>query len=186
MHWHKAGWSLALALLFTGSGEAVAFAAGAPICEVATLPLTEMSPVLVDPPPSGWSLRSARAAHVAGQPLRFRVQHADPNKRLRGVLIWAKSGPSTGAGQFLVPSSGLYQHIPAPAQCGEWAMSHSSPNPKTQAELQFDWLPPSSGTVIVRAFLIEDCGLPEGCRAWQALTPVLVVPEAVYIGDFEE
>ena len=187
MDWQKiAGLVAALAFLLVGSEMALGFAAGAPICEVSTLPLQEMSPVLADPPPSGWTLRSGRAAHVSGQPLRLRIQHDDPSKRLRGVLVWAKAGPSTGAGQFLLPAGGLYQFIPAPAQCGEWAFSHTSPAPKSQPELTFLWMPPSGGTAILRAFLIEDCGQPEGCRAWQALTPVLVMPEAIFIGDFEQ
>jgi len=186
MNLRRTEWAaLLLAFLAACPSETRAFAAGAPICEVSSLPLMEMSPVLADPAPSGWSVRSARAAHVFGQPLRLRVHHENPGKRLRGVLIWAKSGPSTGAGQFALPDGGMYQFIPAPAECGEWALSHSSPNPKTQSELQFQWLPPAGGTAIVRAFLIEDCGLPQGCRAHQALTPVLVLPEAVFIGDFE-
>lgn len=163
----------------------LAFAAGAPICEVNTLPLMEMSPTLADPAPTGWSLRSTRPSYVNGHAVSIRVHHADAKKRVRGVLIWAKSGPFTGAGNFLLPASALYQFIPAPADCSQWALSHTSPAAKSLPDLQFQWLPPAGGTVILRAFLIEDCGQPQGCRAYQALTPVLVLQEALFVDGLE-
>jgi hypothetical protein len=49
--------------------------------------------------------------------------------------------------------------------------------------LVFDWTPPASGgAVILRAFLIEDCGQPAGgCRSHQALSPVTVPVEALFV-----
>lgn len=162
----------------------MAFSAGSPICEVNILPLTEMSPTLADPAPFGWELRSSSVVYVAGQPIALRVRHPDPSKRVRGVLLFAKSGPFTGAGRFELPPG--YQYIPAPASCGEWAISHTNSAPKEQEDLQFEWQPGSDGTVIVRAFLIEDCAAPNGgCRDQQALTQVLVLQQALFVDGFE-
>jgi len=168
-------------------GTAHAFAAGAPICEVNTLPLTEMSPTLANPAPTGWTLVAERVVYVPGQAIRLNIRNNNPAKLARGILIWSKSGPSVGAGQFLLEAKGMFQVIPAPAQCGEWAISHVDSTPKTQSQLQFDWMPPVQGTVIVRAFIIEDCAQPMGgCRAHQALTPVLVLQPALFVDGFED
>lgn len=168
---------------FPNSGGA--FSLGAPICEVNTLPLVEMSSTLASPPPTGWVLQS-RPYYQPGQPQTLRISNrVDALKRVRGVLIWAKAGQFTGAGSFAVGP--LYQHIPAPAVCGQWALSHNSATPKTQAELEFTWTAPESGTPILRAFLIEDCGLASGdCRSYQALTPVKALYEAVFVDGMEE
>lgn len=173
------------ATLAAFSSPAGAFSLGAPICEVNTLPLVEMSSTLASPPPTGWVLQT-RAWYQPGQPQTLRVRNSvDAQRRVRGVLIWAKTGQFTGAGSFAVGP--LYQHIPAPAVCGEWALSHNSPTSKTQAELEFTWTAPESGTPILRAFLIEDCGLASGdCRSYQALTPVRALYEAVFVDGLEE
>ena len=167
------------------SNLAGAFSLGAPICEVNTLPLVEMSSTLASPPPTGWVLQT-RAYYQPGQPQTLRVRNnVDALRRVRGVLIWAKASQFTGAGSFAVGS--LYQYIPAPAECGQWALSHNSATPKTQAELEFTWTAPESGTPILRAFLIEDCGLASGdCRSWQALTPVKALYEAVFVDGLED
>lgn len=166
--------------------SAHAFSLGAPICEVNTLPLVEMSSTLASPPPAGWVLQS-RPYYQPGQPQTLRVRNTvDALRRVRGVLIWAKAGQFTGAGSFS-PGS-LYQYIPAPAVCGEWAISHNSATPKTQAELEFTWTAPQSDTpLLLRAFLIEECGLPSGdCRSYQALTPIKVLNEAVFVDGMED
>lgn len=175
-----------LCLLVCCEGAA-AFSQGAPICEVNALPLVEMSPTLASPPPTGWSLAVSQHAYVPGRPLRVRVVQPDADKRARGVLVYARTGPSSGAGNFALPAGGLYQYIPAPAECGQWALSHTSAAPKAPDEMQWDYsVPTASGTVILRAFLIEDCGEPSGgCRDHQALTPVLVLPEAIQLDGFE-
>jgi len=176
----------ALTLLFAMPNAASAFSAGAPICEVNTLPLVEMSPTLAVPAPSGWYLESDRLTYQADRPLELRIRNANSAKQVRGVLLFTKSGPNSGAGGFALPTSGAFQYIPAPAKCGEWAISHSSPAVKSQGELQFNWSAPPSGTVIVRAFLIEDCMQPSGgCRDQQALTPVLILQEALFVDGFE-
>lgn len=164
-----------------------AFSLGSPICEVNSLPLVEMSPTLADPPPTGWSIE-VRPWYVPGQSQSVRIRNLDPAREVRGVLLWAKSGPSTGAGSFALDRAGRYQHIPAPAPCGQWALSHTSAAVKSQSDLVFDWTPPASGgTVILRAFLIEDCGQPSGgCRSHQALTPVTVLVEALFVDGFEQ
>ena len=165
---------------------AEAFSLGSPICEVNTLPLVEMSPTLADPPPTGWSIE-VRPWYVPGQSQTLRIRNLDPLRQVRGVLIWAKSGPNSGAGSFALDGAGLYQHIPAPASCGQWALSHTSAAVKAQSDLVFDWTAPESGgTVILRAFLIEDCGQPSGgCRSHQALTELAVLAEALYVDGFE-
>ena len=167
------------------SSPASAFSLGAPICEVNTLPLVEMSSTLASPPPTGWVLQS-RAWYQPGQPQILRVRNSvDAQRRVRGVLIWAKASQFIGAGSFAVGP--LYQYIPAPAVCGQWALSHNSATPKTQDELEFTWTAPESGTPILRAFLIEDCGLASGdCRSYQALTPVKALYEAVFVDGLEE
>lgn len=174
--------------LFIALAPAVleAFSLGSPICEVNSLPLVEMSPTLADPPPTGWTI-DVRPWYVPGQGQQLRIRNLDPGREVRGVLLWAKSGPSSGAGSFALDRAGRYQHIPAPAQCGEWALSHTSAAVKSQPDLVFDWTPPASGgTVILRAFLIEDCGQPSGgCRSHQALTPVTVLAEALFVDGFE-
>ena len=176
---------LVTALTLGAVSPSHAFSLGAPICEVTSLPLVEMSPTLASPAPSGWVL-DLRAYYYPGQAQTIRVRNSNPLKRARGVLVWAKAGPVAGAGHFSVPSGGLYQFIPAPADCGEWAISHNSPAPKTQSELAFEWTAPNSGTPIVRAFIIEDCGLASGdCRPYQALTPVRALYEAVFVDGME-
>ncbi len=179
----------AIAVLILGLTPVLAhaFAAGAPICEVNTLPLVEMSPTLADPAPTGWSVQANRSVYVPGQAMQLRIRNSNPAKAARGILMWSKSGPSAGAGQFLLQTKSLFQLIPAPAACGEWAISHNSSTVKTQPQLTFDWMPPAQGTVIVRAFVIEDCGLAQGgCRAHQALTPVLVLQPALFVDGFED
>lgn len=173
------------ATLAACSSPAGAFSLGAPICEVNTLPLVEMSSTLASPPPTGWVLQS-RPWYQPGQPQTLRIRNTvDAQRRVRGVLIWAKASQFTGAGSF-TPGP-LYQYIPAPAECGQWAISHNSATPKIQSELEFTWTAPESGTPILRAFLIEDCGLASGnCRSHQALTPVRALYEAVFVDGLEE
>lgn len=176
-----------LALSMLGLGHAHAFSLGAPICEVQSLPLAPMSPTLATPVPTGWQLRVADPRYIPGRPMRIEVTNVDPSKRARGVLIWAKSGPVTGIGVFSGDAA-LYQTIPpALAPCGEWAMSHTSNTPKTQAQLHFDWTAPAgaTATVLFRAFVIVDCDDPQGCRSHQALTPVMVKQAGLFFDDFE-
>jgi Reeler domain len=163
-----------------------AFSGGSPICEVNTLPLVQMSPVLSEPPPTGWFLVPERASYVPGTALRVSIRNTDPGKLARGVLIWAKTGPTTGAGSFDLPSNGLFQYLPAFADCGQWALSHVSSIAKTQTQLQFTWQAPASGALIMRAFLIEDCTTAGGCRAHQALTDVVLLQEALFVDGFNE
>lgn len=176
----------ALLIAAAFADPAAAFSLGAPICEVNSLPLLEMSSTLASPAPSGWSL-SMRRYYYPDQPMTVRVRNSDPLKRVRGVLLWAKAGQFTGAGNFALPGNGLFQYIPAPAVCGEWALSHNSATPKTQGELEFQWTAPTSGTPILRAFVIEECGLPSGdCRSYQALTPIQSLTEALFVDGCED
>lgn len=174
------------ALLVAACAPSVsAFSLGAPICEVDSLPLLEMSPTLADPAPSGWRLDLAQDAYMPARPLRVRVANSDPDRRARGVLLWAKTGPFSGAGQFLVDTD-LFQYVPAPADCGLWAITHTSAEPKPLQDLAFWWLPPDSGTVLMRAFVIEECGAESGgCRDQQALTPLRVLVPKLFFDGFE-
>ncbi|MGQ0801060.1 MAG: reeler domain-containing protein [Pseudomarimonas sp.] len=162
-----------------------AFSLGSPVCDVSSLPLVPMSPTLASPPPAGWRLTTARSIYVPGRALTVRVTHPSAEQSALGILIWAKRGFTTGAGAFLV-DGGLYQHVPLPADCGPWAATHTSPVVKTQDELTFTWLPDASGEVIVRAFVIENCGKPGGCRGHQALTPIVVLRSVLFFDSFED
>jgi hypothetical protein len=162
-----------------------AFSTGSPICEVNTLPLIEMSPSLSNPAPQGWSLRTERAFYLPGQTLTIRVAHPNAGKRARGILIWSKSGPTTGAGRFLLTGGPLYQYLPGSSNCGEWSVTHINAEAKTLDQLSFLWEAPPEGSVLLRAFLIEDCMDPLGCRAYQALTPPLVLTPALFFDGFE-
>ncbi|MEM9305052.1 MAG: reeler domain-containing protein [Pseudomonadota bacterium] len=167
-------------------GDASANARGSPVCEVDRLPLAPMSPVLASPPPTGWRLELDEPRYFPGELLTVRVVNADPERLVRGVLLWAKLGGSTGAGSFVLPDGERYQYIPAPAQCETWAISHTDATPRTQDELVFEWQPPERGSVIIRAFLIEECGAPPGgCRSSQALTPILSISGGLFRSGFE-
>lgn len=175
--------ALTLATLLTPLA-ALAFSQGAPICEVNTLPLIEMSPTLANPAPEGWTL-VVPERFALGRPLLIQLRNADPTRRARGVLLWAKSGPATGAGSFALPGNGRWQHIPAPANCGLWAISHTDNQPKLQSELSFEWVSVEYSSAILRAFVIEDCSAPQGCRDQQALTPITLVQPALFFDGFE-
>jgi hypothetical protein len=176
--------SALLALALGAPLSAGAFSLGAPICEVTSLPLVPMSATLASPPPAGWRLQVERPIYMADQVVRVRITHPVSTQSALGVLVWAKRGAASGAGAFAV-DGGLYQHVPLPTDCGQWAVTHTSPVAKSQAELQFDWLPGEGGEVILRAFLIENCGVPGGCRGHQALTPIVVLRPAVFFDSFE-
>lgn len=176
---------LLLAVLLALPGPTQAFSFGSPICEVNSLPLLEMSPTLASPPPSGWALQVRRAIYVPGRAVAVRIVHPDPQQSARGVLIWAKSGPSQGAGAFGFDAE-LYQPVPPGSGCEDWAVSHRSAAPKGLDVLGFSWQAEQDlGTVLLRAFLIEDCDSPEGCRDQQALTPLLLLEPRLFVGDFE-
>ena len=142
-----------------------------------------MSPTLASPAPSGWVLQPRRSIFYEGQTVRLDISNSDPAKTALGALIWAISGPSQGTGAFLADGS-LYQHVPLPAECGQWALTHTMPTPKSQEMLRFSWVGGSDDSVIVRAFLIEDCGIPGGCRSYQALTPFLSLQRVLFFDSF--
>ncbi len=164
--------------------NASAFSLGSPVCDVAALPLVPMSPTLASPPPAGWRLETTRPIYMSGRPVQVRVVHPASTQMALGVLIWAKRDFSSGAGQFVV-DGGLYQHVPLPAECGQWAATHTSPVPKSLGDLTFSWLPGDRGEVILRAFLIEACGVPAGCRGHQALTPIVALRPAIFFDSFQ-
>lgn len=158
---------------------------GSPICEVNSLPLVEMSPTLANPAPQGWTLESP-SRFFAGQPVQLRLRHPDSQRRARGVLIWAKAGPTAGAGSFSVPENGRWDYIPLPTDCGTWALSHTDSLPKSLNELVFEWTGDSGPSAILRAFIIEDCSSPSGCRDQQALTPIVFIEAGLFADGFEE
>lgn len=158
---------------------------GSPICEVNALPLIEMSPTLANPAPQGWTL-VAPARFFPGRAVELRVGHPDPQRRARGVLIWAKAGQFQGAGSFALPANGRWAYIPAPANCGTWAMSHTDNQPKSLDQLVFHWTGNDTQGVILRAFIIEDCSHPAGCRDQQALTPIVFLEAGLFADGFED
>lgn len=171
---------------------AFGFSSGSPVCEVNALPFVPMSPVLIEPPPEGWRVVVDDPRFHEGRVTTVRLVNPDPSKRARGVLLFAKSGPLTGAGRFLLPSpSPLFGFIPfvPGSDCGEWAVTHLDAVPKTQAQIVFHWRPePMPATLVaMRAFLIEDCQpAPGGCRGAQALTDVAGLVPTLFFDDFEE
>lgn len=168
-----------------------AFSGGSTVCEVNQLPLLEMASVLRQPPPTGWTLRVDSDAWYPGAMRRFRIEHVDPARRVRGVLLWVKGsvfGTPVGAGRFLDPGVGSrFQWVGG--GCGQWSLTHRDAQPKTQSELLFAWQAPAApapADLVVRAFLIEDCDpLPGVCRDAQALTDFLALREVVFAEGFE-
>lgn len=163
---------------------------GSPVCEVNSLPLLPMANSVSSPVPVGWSLRTDSPSYLSGTPLEIRISNVDPLKRVRGVLLWAKtSADFQPAGSFLVGPGSMWQYIPPGpgAFCQQASITHMNSAPKQQSTLVFNWTPPvSDADVLLRAFLIEDCALPSGCRGAQALTPWLVlVGEVVFKDRFE-
>lgn len=165
------------------SAPAQAFSQGSPICEVQQLPLVEMSPTLAQPPPSGWRLESDRSAYTPGNRVRVRIVNTSP-KAVRGVLLWARQSPQSGSGEFLIAPEAPWQFVPAPATCQAWALTHRNAQPKAQSELVFDWKAGDAPQTLIRAFLVEDCGDTD-CRAYQALTSIIVLERALQIDGFE-
>jgi len=180
---------IALAALI-GPNFGFANSFGSPVCEVNGLPLLPMANSVSSPVPTGWSLRTDKPYYLSNAPLEIRIGNIDPLKRVRGVLLWAKTTPQLQqAGSFLVGPGSMWQHIP-PGNgifCQQASISHMDASPKEQNTLVFSWTPPANDVdVLVRAFLIEDCRIPMGgCRGAQALTTALILGEAVFKDRFE-
>jgi hypothetical protein len=184
--------------LLLGLGPAaplLGFSSGSTVCEVDALPFAPMASVLRQPPPAGWRVVADADSWHPGAIRLLRLQHPDPARRVRGVLLWVKGSPfgnPTGAGRFLDLAVGdQYQFVNAspPTDCGEWSLTHRDAQPKAQAALRFAWQAPEQpgwGSLVVRAFVIEDCDpLPGLCRDAQALTGFLPLREVLFAAGFE-
>jgi Reeler domain len=182
--------ALFLALASMASNTAFANSFGSPVCEVNSLPLMPMANSVSNPVPTGWSLRTDKPYFQSGAPLEIRIGNIDPLKRVRGVLLWAKTAADLQpAGSFLVGPGSMWQFIPPGpgAFCQQASVTHMDSAPKEQSTLVFSWTPPTNDSdVLLRAFLIEDCALVTGCRGAQALTPALILSEAVFKDRFED
>lgn len=184
---------IALPLLLTllCSTQARAFSSGSTVCEVDALPFAPMASVLRQPAPAGWRLRSEADSWYPGALRRLRLEHPDPTRRARGVLVWVKGnsfGSPVGAGQFLdLGVSDLYQF--SLASCDQWSLTQRDAQPKTQDQLLFAWQAPMAGGLgflAARAFVIEDCSaFSGGCRDAQALTEIVSLREVVFAEGFE-
>lgn len=145
-----------------------------------------MSPTLAQPPPADWALEASRTVFYPGRAVSVGLRHPDPTRAVRGVLLWAKSGPTEGAGHFELPANGRWQYMPGSSNCATWAISHADGLSKEQALLTWRWLPGDTTVAVLRAFLIEDCPQPPGgCRDQQGLTPILVLERGIFLDDFE-
>lgn len=187
---------LVLLALLGVSAPLAAFSFGSTVCEVNALPFAPMAGVLRQPAPAGWTLRSDADSWHPGALRRFRLEHPDPQRRARGVLIWVRGnlGSPIGAGSFVeLGASDLYQYVGIDSQngenCQQWSLTHRSAAPKSQAQMLFAWRAPMAGGLgflIVRAFVIEDCDTqPGGCRDAQALTDFLPLREVLFAEGFE-
>ena len=174
--------------------DAAAFSSGSTVCEVNALPFTPMSSVLRQPPPEGWRIRIDSDAWYPGAVRRIRLEHPDPSRQVRGVLLWIKGssfGTPVGAGRFLdLGVDDRYRFSGAfDGECGEWSLTHRDAAPRPQSGLLFAWQAPSGVTpegLIARAFVIEDCDPQPGvCRDAQALTAFLPLREVVFAEGFE-
>jgi hypothetical protein len=186
--------SLILLGLLSAMSPLHAFSSGSTVCEVNALPFAPMASVLRQPAPSGWSLTVDSDAWYPGAIRRFRVQHTDPARRARGVLVWVKGnsfGTPVGTGRFLdlgvidrFRFAGAFE-----GECGEWAVTHRDAQPKPQSELLFAWQAPlvaPPANLVARAFVIEDCDpQPGGCRDAQALSGFLALREVLFAEGFE-
>jgi hypothetical protein len=174
--------------------SAAAFSTGSVVCEVNQLPFAPMASVVSPVPTPQWRLEVQNNSWNRGQVVTLRLVHDDPARRARGVLLWVKGskfGTPVGAGSFEdTVASSLWQFVSAmpPENCGQWAVTHESAEPKSQSFMVFTWRPPAEnlGIMVARAFVVEDCAPgPGGCRGAQALTPFLVLPETLLSDGFE-
>ncbi len=162
------------------------FSQGAPICDVASLPLLPMSSTVASPPPTGWTLTPSSTAYYNNGMLSFQVRNTNATKRARGILIWSKNFALDSVGSFQIGPGSSFDYInPALANCGQASISHTTNTPKNQADLNFNWNPPTlAEPVIVRAFIIEDCPI-SNCRSYQALTPIVEIDQGFFRDGLE-
>lgn len=186
--------SLSCLLCLCVALDAAAFSSGSTVCEVNALPFTPMASVLRQPPPAGWQVRIDNDAWYPDAIRRIRIEHPDPSRQVRGVLLWVKGnsfGTPVGAGRFLgLGVDDRYRFSGAfDGECAEWSLTHRDATPRTQSALLFAWQAPGGVTpqgLVVRAFVIEDCDLQPGvCRDAQALTAFLPLREVVFAEGFE-
>jgi len=163
-----------------------AFSSGSIVCSVPLIPFSPMSSTLSNPVPAGWSLLSNVRYYQPGAQVQLRIVNTDVLKKVKGVLLWAQFNDfTTPAGSFLIGPGTPWKYVsPSPsAQCLQGSITHDNPDPKTQAELIFNWTPPQTGKVFLQAFVIEDC--TGNCRSNQALTQTIELFEAISINGFE-
>lgn len=167
--------------------HAQAFSRGSTVCSVNQLPFEPMSDVMAVPTPTGWSLDVVDPTrYVAGSLFSIQVKNIDPNKKLRGILIWANVYGEQGNGGFTNVDVGRFHFITDMGGCDNNALTHGDATPRAQDEYRFDYQAPSAGFIELRAFVIEDCGgAPGSCRGHQALTPVLSMTPQLFFNGFE-
>lgn len=164
-----------------------AFSRGSTVCSVNQVPFAPMSDVLAVPTPTGWYLDVVSETHyVANGLFSIQVRNTAPNKKLRGILIWANVFGEQGNGGFTNVDVGRFHFITDMGGCDNNALTHGDATPRTQDQYRFDYQAPSAGFIEIRAFVIEDCGgAPGACRAHQALTPMLSMTPRLFFSGFE-
>ena len=126
---------------------------GAPVCSMTRDLMSKRMGYTELDSPNGWSLVVPEKYEI-GKNLEVTVKHPSADKRYRGILIWASDSNGNPVGKFK-----LVSHHKHPLDTCENALTHKSPRPKKPETFKLRIDDTSvKGTVVVEAFVVEDCG----------------------------